>query len=158
MDSYADFLKNIRWVFKYMFYWRRFLESIIISIICSLPAYLQIFGEVSYHSLEQGKLQLIFFFVFLILNYLIQNNVYKFDKRPKYYIPLSFLGYLPYVVLSIVFFFILPIDIYNLFFMPMVFFEWLGASYIVSIILASLSLFLLALITPYIRRALKNRF
>lgn len=141
-----------------MFCLRRFFDSIIISIVCSLPAYMQMVGSMSYHSLEQGKLQLIFFFVFIILNYLKQIKIYKYDKRPRYYIPTSFICGLPYVLLSIVCFFLLPIDIYNLIFMPMVFFEWLGASYIMSIILAGLSLYLLALITPYIRRALKNRF
>ena len=139
-----------------MFYLRRFAESMIISIVCSVPAYLRLIGEMSDHTLEEGRLQLVFFCIFLVVNFLIQNAVYRYDRRWKYYIALSVLGYLPYTLLNIACYFILPINIYNLFFMPMVFFEWMGASYLVSVIIANVTLYLLALVTPTLRHLLKK--
>lgn len=140
-----------------MFYLRRMAETLLLSIICSLPEYLVLLGFLPEHSMSIGRLQMLFFCLFILITILIQNAVHQYDNRRKYYILLSIFSYIPYTLLTVILYFLLPQNIYQLFFMPMVFLDWMGVNGIMSVILMNLIMYLSIPLSPWLKQILKNR-
>lgn len=140
-----------------MFYLRRITETIILSIICSFPAYLEIFGLMPNHSIAVGRLQMLLFCIFIFIIYLFQNAIFRYDHRWKYYTLLSIFSYIPFTLITIILYFILPLKIYQLIFMPMIFLDWIGFEGIMSVVAMNIIIYLSIPLAPWLNRILKNR-